>query len=665
MTRSDGPVDERDQVLKQEIRAAFGEISMSADQLRRLHVHFARHISATDRDSAERLVAAANDSPPDDPEMQVRGESSTRRRTPRHWASRGLERAAVVLLALLLIGGLFVARTLAPSDGSAQPGANVPIVTTVYAVQQIADGEQLLSLDPTTLANKPGHPIPFNGPWAVSGDGSTVVSIEYGQKAAGQIVVRNGFSGTERARFDSPKQGLFLTAKGWLNPLQLNFAGTRLLINDNGLSDKWSVIDLANGKLLSTITGVETGYENVYAPPPPDQMLLSPDGKRVYRVELSQVSATAGASAPLQIIAYDASTGQQAGQLMLPDVRVGTWQGAGVVPGPQSAKFPQPATAISPDNQQIAVATGNSFVTLIDASTMKVERTLSPAQPTSFNVKTDAVYAPDGGALYVWGWSSTAVSASSAKSAVSLERIALATGKTVVASASSLADSQIERVEPSPDGKSIYVLGDLPSMNSSTPAPASATGPIPVSPTRSLWRLDAQTLQVEAQRSPVGMYGMALVTGEPQSSAPTRATPNTSAGMLPASPGSGNPEGLTLQLSQTTVNAGEVVTRTITGAGSYSDLITGSALILESNVSGSWRDIYYMGLGIDGNEPIDWTVGPGHAMNAAGYPPSALQTLIPNVPPGNYRVRQDLNYVSGIGATKAVTLYATITVVAP
>jgi hypothetical protein len=76
----------------------------------------------------------------------------------------------------------------------------------------------------------------------------------------------------------------------------------------------------------------------------------------------------------------------------------------------------------------------------------------------------------------------------------------------------------------------------------------------------------------------------------------TTATPTIAADMPSGSPWSGNPGGLSLQLSQSIVKSGEIITRSISGQDLHPDVMTSSALILEDKVNGSWRDLYYMDL---------------------------------------------------------------------
>jgi hypothetical protein len=112
-----------------------------------------------------------------------------------------------------------------------------------------------------------------------------------------------------------------------------------------------------------------------------------------------------------------------------------------------------------------------------------------------------------------------------------------------------------------------------------------------------------------------------------------------------------------LQLSATTVTPGEVISRTISGGTDQSDIATIADMTLEKQVAGSWRSLYYLEL--TQANPQDTVATEGVAFPAIALPPTALKARIPDVPPGTYRIRQDVTSAAG-----PATLYATITVVA-
>jgi hypothetical protein len=125
----------------------------------------------------------------------------------------------------------------------------------------------------------------------------------------------------------------------------------------------------------------------------------------------------------------------------------------------------------------------------------------------------------------------------------------------------------------------------------------------------------------------------------------------------------GDHAGRTLQLSQTTVTPGEVITRTIDGADPKTD-VTDMDLMLEQVTDGSWRLMSYLilGLPLANQPPADLAPMPNLSIPAVGYTAGTLPVLIPDVSPGTYRVRQDMSVTN---VSTAITLYAPLQVVSP
>ena len=117
-----------------------------------------------------------------------------------------------------------------------------------------------------------------------------------------------------------------------------------------------------------------------------------------------------------------------------------------------------------------------------------------------------------------------------------------------------------------------------------------------------------------------------------------------------------NPLNLTLQLSQTTVTPGQIITRTIGGATPNDDVSTIADMTLEQFVDGSWQTLYFLELAPE--NPRDTVATSEIAIPAIALPPTALEARIPDLPPGTYRIRQDVSSVAD-----PTTLYATIQVV--
>ena len=432
--------------------------------------------------------------------------AATGTRRPR--LTRALEGVAVVLIVLLFAAGALLARALMPGQGSSLPSglASAPKLSTVYAVQDDASGQTLLPLDPTTLVDQPGGSLTLPTPdWAVSSDGSTVVTIEYTQGVP-IIVVRDGFSGPVRNRVSVPVSQLIGT-------IALNRDGSRVLVNRQLEPSQWSVIDLASGKLLMSLDTKSPEF-SFFTPMQADSLQLSPDGTRLYRFVFTDRADATGPQ-PLRVIAYDVATGKQLATQTYDAIQVGVWQTPGATEADSVSHIQGPGIAISPDGREIALAQPDgAAIMLIDAKTLAIERTVTLAQPTGLLERVlrglgivsqpaaakeidgalrEAVFSADGKTLYTWGdYSSTA--STNGMQGLGLTRVDLANGT----SSQVLSGALIGQVQPSPGGTSLYVTGYLP-MSGVSVAP------------RFIQRLDPTSLKTLAQRSWPDVYGFALV----------------------------------------------------------------------------------------------------------------------------------------------------------
>ncbi|HEX3724447.1 MAG TPA: hypothetical protein VHV31_16785 [Nitrolancea sp.] len=422
---------------------------------------------------------------------------------------RTFEGAALVLIVLLFAIGALLARSLMPGQYSSPASglANAPTLTTVYAVQQLASGAQLLPLDPITLADQPGGSrTPPSGYWAVSPDGSTVVTFEY-QQGSGEIVVSDGFGENERSHFASPIPGIVGT-------IELSNDGSRLLGNLRLQSSRWFVIDTRSGKLLMSLD-TKSPSLTLDTPMHTDDLHLSPDGSRLYRFVYTDRSDAGGPQA-LRIIEYDVTTGKQLVTMTYNSILVGSWQSTlPGEPGPVS-NFLGPGIAFSPNGQTIAVVQPDgSAVDLLDARKLTTERIIPLSRPTSFleralvdlglaprraAAKTMggslhfAAFSSDGQALYTWG-DTISVDSASGMQGLGFTRIDLTNGATKQV----LSGELIQQVQPSPDGTSLYVTGYLPTVDATVAQ-------------SSIWRLDPRSLQTLAERSLSDVYSFALVS---------------------------------------------------------------------------------------------------------------------------------------------------------
>jgi hypothetical protein len=427
--------------------------------------------------------------------------------------TRGLL-SLITLSLTCALWGISGAVACSPTAAGAPPSQTQAY--TFYIFNPFAENK-LAPLDPETLDDQPdGRPLE---PGRFSVSGSTRVDVEYppGHDVNNPgpnpddiwIVIRDLQTGTERSRFHPPVPGLI--------PL-LSQDGTRLVIQpypSTGypLIAEWYVVDTTTGQSLAHIKDADTScfrggtglfdpalQQRVYCPVEPD-------------------IAEANGPEPLRIIAYDLESGEKAAEVELPEVLIGSRQTERTVNGQPVWAFLEPAVALSPDGQQLAVVHADTDkVTLIEAEPLTVERTLALNHPTSLwdwfapavaqakgpseGTIREAVFSPGGQYLYVFSQESW-VRPEDAPAARGLWLVDLTQGDIV---AEVLSEFQIQWVRPAPDG-SVYVFGTTDER----------LGPHEIRPTSPsmLWRLDALSLETLAQREFTGYQGGRLVLGQP------------------------------------------------------------------------------------------------------------------------------------------------------
>jgi hypothetical protein len=92
---------------------------------------------------------------------------------------------------------------------------------------------------------------------------------------------------------------------------------------------------------------------------------------------------------PAKLVAVDLTTGSNIGQVQLPEVLMGAWSDEFLIELPDSdigiTRIANPGIAVSPDGKEVAVVHAqDSGVTLIDATTLLVERTMTLKQKQGF-----------------------------------------------------------------------------------------------------------------------------------------------------------------------------------------------------------------------------------------------------------------------------------------
>ena len=414
---------------------------------------------------------------------------------------------SVTLALALLVSSLAVRAPVEAGDQAAAGGQP-------YAVYTAPGEQQYVRLDPATLAElDDSQMLEFETAfpsWLVSADGSTMVLSE--DQNRGTIIVSDGFEGRERLRIETT---------GVHGLLSLSRDGTRLVARGSTacvalgcVEPAWTVFDLRTGRVVSWITGDPGGFGEV---------LVDGEAARLYQPVFLDDEEPNGPW-PLQIIAYDLTSGAEVARLAVPGVRGGMW-GADWVEDVPVFNQHDPALALSPDGDRLAVIDpATEQLTMIETATLTVEttRSLSHAEgigqrfwqwlgiaPRTAEAKLmvgrqlEAVFAPDGDHLYLWG-----SEGSIGDTAEEADRVGLGLRLIDVPSGLIVAEAMegiaLNSVLPSPDRDSVYVSGYTdPSYLAMAETPYE------------LRRLDGQTLETLAKRELVQFSRLEVVPTGP------------------------------------------------------------------------------------------------------------------------------------------------------
>ena len=170
-----------------------------------------------------------------------------------------------------------------------------------------------------------------------------------------------------------------------------------------------------------------------------------------------------------------------------------------------------PALAVSPDGRRVAVVhAGEEAITLVEAERMALDRTVEMEQPASTwgrllawmspapraasakaleGTERRAVFAPDGMRLFVSGTQASVEDGEPVFRGLGLRAIDVESG---AIDAELPGEAPIDRIVPSPDGGSLYVVTSV-----THPATEPAAGATPFR----LQRLDSDTLEPIAERA--------------------------------------------------------------------------------------------------------------------------------------------------------------------
>jgi hypothetical protein len=419
-------------------------------------------------------------------------------------------RALAVAVAVLVVG-------IGTAAGAASPGTPAASAGGVELFVGAPDEHRLTPLDPATLANLPGRAAVDFGPGegfrdvAMSADGSTLVTVEYPRETAVAaedvtIVVRDGRTGAERRRFRPPVPVAFP---------RLSEDGGRLVAETNPnaaardrMAFAWSVFATGDGRPTATVEPAAGWAEAT----------IDPRAERLYAVVPSSEAQTgSGTTPPPELVAYDLATGTEAGRLTLTDLQTGYWAEDGEIDGERRFRHFRSGLAISPDGRRLVVARADrEAVTLIDAATLAVERTvpltratsgaerllgLLPLAPRAASAKMGegitlrATFGPDGRHLYVFGTVEEAEGDERQWArGLGLAIVEVGTGRIV---AEGLAGEVIHDLRVAPDGRTAYAVGPRGGRE----LVAWVGEPDGYRRTYALWRLDATTADPSAERT--------------------------------------------------------------------------------------------------------------------------------------------------------------------
>jgi DNA-binding beta-propeller fold protein YncE len=285
----------------------------------------------------------------------------------RQWAlsSQSFRLAVLCLLALGAFG--YQQPSVAHDD-------HEPANVAIYRTRNIGD-HQLLALDPRTLSDLSTDPAGeiyrelWPGSVIVSRDGSTIAGTGMGN----DIQVYDGLTGSFRVT---------VASDGEIWPLDLSADGSKLLAGVTSdfsgqlYPPAWKVFDTTTGEMTAAIQG-ESDQSNTFI------QAVDPISWKLYRL-LPERASWFGDDRPqpAKLVAIDLATASTIGQTTLPEVLIGPWPDEFLIALPDSelgiVRIANPGIAVSPDGRELAVVHAqDDGVTVIDAATLAVERTMS------------------------------------------------------------------------------------------------------------------------------------------------------------------------------------------------------------------------------------------------------------------------------------------------
>lgn len=404
------------------------------------------------------------------------------------------ELAAILVIGLAVIGGVFIYQTVWPDDAGA-PAVEPPGLVEGFDLYRqpiesmASDGTvqaPLLQINPDTLEDLDGgHSYDLQYPLVFSQDGSTLVLLEHpegsGPNARTTVIINEGLGGPERLRFELPMH---------VDWPRLSDNGSRLLLQgalEPGTDEPpfWYIFDTATGDLVSSIQ-----RENRIGQ---DQLHFSADGSVLYRAWMAPPDS-ANAPEPLQLFAYDVLSGEIIQHAVLEDVLAAVGNLDPDMPVEGIGAWFIPPMVVSPDGSLIAIAHADSHsVTTVTTSDLRIEETFEIDVPETItrdpgrqlSIIRNIQFSTDGRHLYL--------ASVSGPDRFGLLLIDIEQQEVIT---SALEGAEVQGFWPAPDGINLYVT------ISSFAEPGVQR--------QVLHRLDAGTLEILAERHMERINGLLI-----------------------------------------------------------------------------------------------------------------------------------------------------------
>jgi hypothetical protein len=410
-------------------------------------------------------------------------------RRPRLGGSTWRTPVAIGVAALVLIAAVVGGRELALFRDRSAANPGVVAGKAIYLSPSF-NGSGWVQIDPETLRDVSSKPLLDIAPSStnssatiVSADGSTIVVGDY---SAGGVTQRvfDARSGQLRGYF-VPEVAMVIDALSADGRLALG----RLGDNRTSLTGEKVIVSIADGHVVRRVPAVSVGPYQAWP--------VAPDLSAIYFIttptEVSPVSPTAQ-SVPYSLVVQSTVTGAIGAAIPLPGIAAGT-----ALTGPTTPLAFRPGIAISADGGRLAaISMDGRTLDIVDTRTLAVTTVTVHKKTSIFDLlgplvataktlndeeRRSVAFAPDGTSVITFTTSTRYDDINGPTRATgAFQRVEVATG---VIAAETAVDGGIYDVAVSPDGRSVYLV---------------VRAKEPPTPVYVLRRLDAQTLELRAER---------------------------------------------------------------------------------------------------------------------------------------------------------------------